>query len=200
MPTSDLMAGVTGRQTLSTSFQTPHTFRSPVPLISTNSFEALGPELVGFNGANFGNANTYPAASRVLAYQFEIAEPFLIRKVFWYNGGTATTDSADVGVYNEAGTVLIVSAGSTAISGANQIQEKDCTDTLLQAGRYWCAYVQGGTTATPYSTTMGVLDLRCSGCAQMAGSGSTLGATFTPAAIASAYMPSFGIANRTLAA
>ena len=33
------------------------------------------------------------------------------------------------------------------------LQEKDCTDTLFQPGRYWCAYVQGGTTATPWATT-----------------------------------------------
>jgi hypothetical protein len=200
MPTSDLLHGVINRQPHTTSFQSPHSFRPPVPIICTSSHEALGTELVGFNGANFGNANTYPAASRVLAWQFEISDDFLVRKVFWYNGGTATTDSCDVGVYNEAGTVLIVSGGSTAISGANVVQEKDCTDTLLQPGRYWCAFVQGGTTATTYSTTMGVLDLRCSGCAQMAGSGSTLGASFTPAAIASAFMPLFGIASRTLVA
>jgi hypothetical protein len=49
-------------------------------------------------------------------------------------------------------------------------------------------------------TATSVIDMRCIGVAQMAGSGSTLGSTFTPAAIAAANFPLMGIANRTVVA
>lgn len=174
----------------------PPSYRPNDVLIGPWSWCACGEELTGMAASNFAST-TYPAASRVIAYPFEIADYFLVRKVWWVNGTTATTDSADVGVYDEAGTTLIVSAGSTAIATANVVQEKDCTDTLLAPGRYWLAYVQGGTTATPMASPTAVALLRAMGCAQMAGSGSTLGSTFTPAAIASAVLPLFGIAGRT---
>lgn len=151
-----------------------------------------------FSGGNL-QSTTYPAASRVIAWMMQIAEPFVVRKLWAVNGTTATTDSRDVGVYNEDGTTLLVSAGSHAIATANVVQEADCTDTLLVPGRYWCAYVQGGTTATPmaFAAGAGVGVMRCYGGAQMAGSGSTLGASFTPAALASNVMPLCGIAGRT---
>ncbi len=174
----------------------PGSYRPPDVLIGPLSWAACGEELTGMAASNFVST-AYPASSRVIAYPFEIADYFLVQKVWWMNGTTATTDSADVGVYSESGTTLIVSGGSTGIATANVVQEKDCTDTLLQPGRYWCAYVQGGTTATPIASAAAIGLLRSMGCAQMAGSGSTLGATFTPAAIASAVLPLCGIAGRT---
>lgn len=142
-------------------------------------------------------SSTYPAANRALAFPFVIAHPFLVRKVFWLNGTTATTDSADVGVYTEAG-ALLVSGGGTAISGASGTQEVNVTDTLLRPGRYWCAYAQNGVTATPIMSATVAGLLRAVGCAQMA-TAYVLPATFTPAAVASANFPVFGIASRTLA-
>jgi hypothetical protein len=195
MPTSSIVPQtVTNRQPQSFSFQTPHSFRPSDVLISPLSWCALGTANVS-QGANIAST-AYPASSRVLAYPFEIADYLTVVKVWWLNGATATTDSCDVGVYTEAGTTLLVSGGSTAIAGANIIQEVDCTDTLLAPGRYWCAYVQGGTTATPHALPTTAANLRSMGCAQMAGSGSTLGATFTPAANASAFLNIFGISAR----
>lgn len=172
-------------------------YRASEPLIGPWSFQAAGVEAAGL--AQYATTSqTYPAASRVLAFMFVLADYYLVQKVWWVNGTTATTDSADVGVYNEAGTVLLVSGGSTAIATANVVQEIDCTDTLLKPGRYWCAYVQGGVTATPICANgIAVGTMRCLGFAQMAGSGSTLGATFTPAALVSNIFPMFGIASRT---
>lgn len=194
MPSSTFrhFAGGSGAPIQSIVF--PPSYRPDNVVIHPWSPQAIGDELNSGGMTSLFTASGYPAASRVIAYPFVIGEAYLVRKVFWLNGGTATTDSADVGVYDEAGTTLIVSAGSTAIAGANVVQEKDVTDTLIYPGRYWCAYVQGGTTATP--TAMGGVS-RATGVAQMAGSGSTLGATFTPAAMAANFIPFCGIAART---
>lgn len=164
-------------------------------VIATWSTNAVGQDLAAMV-ALFASS-TYPAANRALAFPFVIAHPFLVRKVFWLNGTTATTDSADVGVYTEAG-ALLVSGGGTAISGASGTQEVNVTDTLLRPGRYWCAYAQNGVTATPIMSATVAGLLRAVGCAQMA-TAYVLPATFTPAAVASANFPVFGIASRTLA-
>ncbi len=174
---------------------TPPSYRPADPLISPLSWCAIGDDLTGAGVTNLASG-AYPAASRVLAYPFELADYFLVRKVWAMNGTTATTDSRDIGVYDEAGTTKLVSGGSTLIATANVVQEIDCVDTLLQPGRYWCAYVQGGITATPMAFATPAALMRAAGCAQMAGAGSTLGATFTAAAVAGAVFPYFGISNR----
>jgi hypothetical protein len=104
-----------------------------------------------------------------------------------------------VGVYTEDGATLLVHGGSTAISGASLVQEVDVTDTLIVGpGRYWCAYVQSGTTATPSGILPTAILTRSMGVATMAGSGSTLGSTFTPAAAATGtVIVMCGIAART---
>jgi hypothetical protein len=145
--------------------------------------------------SNF-SSGTYPAANRATAAPFQIAAPFLVRKVFWFNGTTATTDSADVGVYAQTGE-LIVSGGGTAISGASQLQEVDVADTLLRPCRYWLAYVQNGVTATPVMSATAAAILRAMGVAQMA-SAYPLPSTLVPAALASAALPMMGVASRTL--
>jgi hypothetical protein len=169
-------------------------YRPDEPVISPASFGAIGVE-IGTSVA-LAISGTYPAANRALGYMFTLCDYYLVRKVWWVNGTTATTDSADVGVYNEAGTTLLVSGGSTAIATANVVQEKDVTDTLLAPGRYWCVYNQNGVTATPYSWSISANQQRAWGCAQFAGA-VPLGSTFTPAAVVGTIFPHFGIANRT---
>jgi hypothetical protein len=165
-------------------------------IIHTTSWCAIGEDFMGLQNGTPYASSTYPAASRAQAVPFEIAFPFLVRKVFWMNGTTATTDSIDVGVYTEAGTRL-VSGGGTAVSGANATQEVDVTDTLLHPGRYWLAYAQNGVTATPMAVVSGAALFRAAGGAQMA-SAYVLPTTFTPAGAASGVMPLCGIASRTL--
>jgi hypothetical protein len=159
-------------------------------VITTWSIQALGFQLP----QNY-SSQTYPAANRALACPIIIAETFTVRKVVWFNGVTATTDSVDVGVYTEDG-ALLVSGGGTAVSGQSASQEADVTDTVLKPGRYWMAYAQNGVTATPWMSNGAVSTLRIAGCAQMA-TAYPLPSTFTPAAIASANFPLFGIASRT---
>ncbi len=193
MPTSTLrFAGL--RQYGLQSLVQPASYRPNDVMIGTWSWCAAGPDIV--SQAVVIASQTYPGTNRAIGYMFCIADHFLVQKVWWVNGTTATTDAADVGVYNEAGTVLIVSGGSTNIATANVVQEKDCTDTLLQPGRYWCVYNQNGVTATPMCAPIAVVNSRPMGFAQFAGA-VPLGASFTPAAIAGTTFPLFGIARRT---
>lgn len=166
-------------------------------MIASWSPECLGWELGGMT-TSFATG-TYTTASTAIAIPLVITHPFVVRKVFWHNGTTATTDSADVGVYTEAGARL-VSGGGTAISGAASVQEVDVTDTALKPGRYWLAYVQNGTTATPVRCAFGSAAVaRMIGSAGMA-SAYPLPSTFTFAAATILTLPMFGIASRTLVA
>lgn len=168
-------------------------------MITSWSWCCIGEDMLALSGSTLtAVSSNYPGASRALAAPFEIAHPFLVVKAFWFNGGTATTDSADVGVYTEAG-ALKVSGGGTAISGANALQEVDVTDTLLPPGRYWLTYVQNGVTATLIMAPVAAVTMRVAGCAQMA-SAYPLPSTFTAAAITNVNFPLFGIASRTLVA
>jgi hypothetical protein len=164
-------------------------------IIAPTSLCAVGVDLVAAASGNFVSA-TYPATNRALGFMFCLGDYFLVRKVWWSNGTTATTDNADVAVYTEDGATRLVAAGATLIATANVLQEVDVTDTLLAPGRYWCVYNQNGVTATPIMSPAVAATLRAIGCAQFAGA-VPLGTAFTPAAVAAANFPYFGIASRT---
>ena len=193
MPSSVIRHGL-GR-VASVAFPTsPASYMPDPPLISPYSFGAafeLGTTVIGALASS-----TYPATNRAFGYMFTLGDYYLVRKVWWVNGTTATTDSADVAVYTEDGATRLVAAGSTAIATANVVQEVDVTDTLLAPGRYWCVYNQNGVTATPVCCQVVIAQARFCGWAQFAGA-VPLGTTFTPAAIAANLVPYFGIANRT---
>lgn len=176
-------------------FDAPPSYRPNDPLIHPLSFCVAGQEMAGIGGANMASM-TYPASNRAHGFMFCLADSFLVQKVWWMNGTTASTNNADVAVYSEDGATRIVQGGSTLIAGANLVQEVDCTDTLLSPGRYWAVYNQNGTTATPMGFIPAIVLLRSLGFAQFAGA-VALGTTFTPAALASAAFPYFGIAART---
>ncbi len=195
MPSSILrhLGGQVGTPIAQPAFQP--SYRPDDVLIHPLSHCASGEDLTTL-GTTALASSTYPATNRALGFMFCLADYFLVQKVWWLNGTTATTDNADVGVYTEAGTTLLVSGGSTAIATANVVQEINVTDTLLAPGRYWCVYNQNGVTATPWCSAHAVQLARCMGHAQFAGA-VPLGSTFTPAALASGVFPVFGIAART---
>jgi hypothetical protein len=165
-------------------------------VITPMSYCCLGYDLAGMVAANFVST-TYPTTNLCIAVPFEIAGSFLVRKVFWFNGTTAGTNSVDVGVYEESGK-LIVSGGGTLSSGASATQEVDVADTQLKAGRYWLAYSQNGTTATPMMSTNAAGLTRAMGVAQMA-TAYPLPATFVPAVHVNGNIPLMGISSRVLA-
>lgn len=190
-------------------------FNKPAGLLPLQALANLGveyprpnPHIIATHTPHCAGNNSYtlsmasgvgPGTNVAVAMPFVIAHPFLVRKVFWMNGSTATTDSADVGVYDESFN-LKVSGGGTGITGASATQEVDVTDTLLQPGRYYLAYAQNGTTATPFGASPSLAHLRTFGAAQMS-SAYPLPSTFTPAAVTSLNIRLIlcGIASRTLA-
>lgn len=174
----------------------PEIARHNPHIITPMSYNSIGADLVSLGAIGAWASGSIPTANLAIAVPFQIAAPFLIRKVLWLNGTTASTDSADVGVYTEDGR-LVISGGGTAIAGANTIQGVDVTDTLIPPGRYWLAYVQNGTTATPNQAIPAVGLVRSMGCAQMA-SAYPLPSTFVPAACANPIIPMMVAASRTL--
>jgi len=175
----------------------PPSYRPDAVLVGTWSWQALADDITGISNTGPGAA-AWPIANLAIAYPFELTDYFPCRKVWWVNGATVGTDSADVGVFTEAGARL-VSGGGTLIAGASIVQEVDVTDTLLTPGRYWCAMSVSGTTATPQRWQPSVGQARAMGVAQMA-TAYPLPSTFTPAALASTAVPLCGIASRTLVA
>lgn len=197
MPTSSIVRGlgrVSPRQ-----YRFPASYRPHAPLIGPFSPEADG------SSHSLGSSLTFvawPAANRRIGYMFCLAEPYLVRKVWWWNGTVGGSNTLDVGVFTEDGNTLLVSGGPvTAAGAAPSIQEVDCTDTLLPAGRHWCVAVCNGSTTQVGVCGVSALGLtRCTGYAQHAASGATLSTSgaFVPAAMGSANtLFVFGIANRT---
>lgn len=167
-------------------------------IIASASAHCLGGNIWHNSTLGQFTASTWPGAPMSHAWPFVISHPFLVRKVFWVNGTNATTDSADVGVYDAALT-LLVAGGGTAIASANVVQEVDVTDTLLKPGRYFMAYTQNGTTATVVSHALTSANARAMGLFQQTASAYPLPNPFVSAVLGSIQLPVFGIASRTLA-
>ena len=79
------------------------------------------------------------AANRPAAFPFVLNEGMTVYKLGWLNGSSAAAN-VDIGIYDSAWNRK-VSAGSTAQSGGNQIQEVDVADTYLPRGSYYVAMV-----------------------------------------------------------
>lgn len=77
--------------------------------------------------------------------------PTVIKRFYWANGATASTNTVQVGIYYDDLTSLLLGTATTS-SGANALQFDNVTDTAIAAGRYWMAIVLNGTTATLFRT------------------------------------------------
>ena len=125
------------------------------------------------------------AANRAQYTWFFIATEVTVYKIAWENGATIN-GNVDVGIYNEAGTLLI-SSGSTAQSGASVVQVVDITDTVLPPGGYFMGIVSDSASATFRSCTLATEWLRLSG-AQWEASAFPLPSTATMSTIASSVL------------
>lgn len=76
---------------------------------------------------------------------FGLAQPFLVKEVWWYNGSGAG-NNIDVGVYDTAGNRLF-SLGTTAQGSASAVvTSTTLTDYTLGPGDYYMAFACDGTT------------------------------------------------------
>jgi hypothetical protein len=148
------------------------------------------------NAAAFGAAAsaTWPAANIGIFVPFVVNEPTTFTKLFWVNG-TAAGDNWDVGLFDEAGT-LLVSAGTTVGVGNSTLQAVDVTDTTLDRGRWYMGICHSTTTANRgFGVVPAAGILQGLGCLQDAACAPPLATNANPATyavMAQAFLPFFG--------
>lgn len=129
-------------------------------------------------------------ANRAYLIPFHLEEPITITKLFCANGATAS-GNVDVGIYSSDFT-KIISSGSTAQAGTNDLQVFDVTDTTIGPGDFYLAVALDNGTGTVFTQNLTVAIGRRSGLLQMA-SAFPLPATITPATISAGTCPLVGL-------
>lgn len=167
------------------------------PVIHTWSRCSLGPLMRAVGFTFTGPATTpWPTANKAIFYPFHVNRPFLVKKLFCYNGTTAA-GNLDVGIYDRFGNRM-VSSGSTAQAGTSVLQVFDVTDTWLQPGDYYFALAMDGTTGTIFRNAMTSTSLsKTAGMLEMA-SAFPLPATATFATTTELPMAYMGAVKRTV--
>ena len=103
-------------------------------------------ELQGYGAGQATNA-AYPAANLLIAVPLYIRAPFLAQQIAWHNGTVTGSTSMECSVYNEAGTVKLITSGVVTQSGNGIPQAVTLTGGLyIPRGRYWIALVAGNNT------------------------------------------------------
>lgn len=119
-------------------------------VITTFGYEAAGAQWgQGTWGTGFN-----PVANQAYYLPFVVARPFTVYRMAWISGSSA--GNVDAGVYSFSGSRL-VSTGSTAMAGANAIQQVDVTDTDLVPSRYYLAIAFSSASASPLGNSPGGL-------------------------------------------
>lgn len=139
------------------------------------------------------NTLTWPTANKAIYMPFAIPFSFPVRRVFWHNA-TTTSTNFDFGIYSYSGTKLY-STGSTAASGSNVLQFVSPTAFVLSPGRYFMALACSSITASRGGTGLTGLTaprLRLAGIMEEA-SALPLPATMTPVANTFTVYPLCGI-------
>lgn len=108
---------------------------------------------------------TAAGQNALLFIPLNLTAPFTIAQFFWMNGTTASAGNTLMGVYNEAGTSVLVNTALTANGATGSLQTVDITDfTLSGPARYWIALgtdsathqYQRLTCTAPYADYLGV--------------------------------------------
>lgn len=165
-----------------------------LPVLSTLSPESVGTEA----GFVFGNVTPASAAwgttNDAMYCPIALHAPFLVRKVWWVNGGTAS-GNVDVGVYSMGG-ARILSCGSTAQAGTTAIQSAapSAGSVLLTPGAYYLAIALSSATGTIIQIANAARYMAANGCAQQA-TALPLPDPATPATVTRTNLPVFGIAD-----
>jgi len=164
------------------------------PTISVQSPWACGANTLGLPTNALGGA-AWPTNNLGIFVPFNLPCPFVVRAAFCHNSTTAS-GNLDIGVFSQDG-ALLVSKGSTAMSGTSTLQILTLTETLLQPGAYYMAMSSSTTVAIfnrwAYSATSGQRHL---GILQ-ASSQLPLATNPTLATPSNDYVPHFGIASVT---
>lgn len=139
---------------------------------------------------------TWPSANTAIFVPFTNPRPELVKKL-WSGNGSAVSGNIDVGIYDASGNRL-VSSGSTAQAGTNDLQEFDVTDTVIPGpATLYLACALDNTTGQLFRNGQGSVLMRMYGLVQQT-SAFPLPTTATFATIAQAYCPDVGASLRTL--
>jgi hypothetical protein len=115
-----------------------------IEVINPISEHALGSRAAR-SAAITGTGSITWVANLAVFIPFGVAQPFLVREVFWQNGSAAGSN-IDVGLYDTAGNRL-ASLGSTAQGTASAVVTSAAfTDYTLAPGDYYLAFAAVGTT------------------------------------------------------
>lgn len=123
------------------------------------------------------SAAAYPTADLAIYIPMRIKERITVLRLFAAIG--TASGNIDVGIYSAAG-VLLVSSGSTAMSGSNTEQVFDVTDTVIQPGINYFAVTIDNTTATLVRDNDAAPNMAANGVlSEQLGTGAALPATAT---------------------
>ena len=117
--------------------------------VSATSRYGCGPELRVAMSTGSPAAFTW-TANQAIYIPVAIPWPYLVKRVWWYNGSTVTSSNADMGIYTPGGT-KIYSQGSTAMSGTSAVQYANVsTPFVLDAGMYFFAWACNNSTSRAF--------------------------------------------------
>lgn len=172
----------------------PPLTRPPELVVSPFSYQSLGLPLMMVAAGGSSTAAALPAANVVMFVPFYVPEAITITKLWWMVGAAA--GNIDCGIYDESAN-LIVSTGSTAVSGTNAQQTVDVSDTTIGRGRYYMAIVGDTvTTLTLYRGNPLAGIAQAFGLLEQASVTLPLSTNASPATFAKytrAYVPHFGL-------
>lgn len=176
-------------------YQPPALYGGAPAVISPWSPCSIGTPLFAMAQASASGATV--AANMVMFVPFWIPRPATITKLWWANG-SGVAGNVDVGVYQPDGT-LVISAGTTAQSGASAIQSVNVTDTAIARGLYYMALVGSTVTTQTFQRAAPAAALcQAFGILQqdISGTGLPLATNASPATFAkctTAWVPLFGV-------
>lgn len=173
------------------SWTPPGIFNPSVGVITPWSPESIGAALMSTGTTGAPAVAGWPSANRAIYIPFELASAVTVTAGIYYSN--SATGNYDIGVYKADGT-KVVTKGSTALATGWQVA--DVTDTLVQPGRYYMAFVLSSTQSF-YSVAPAVAIGASMGAKQQS-SALPLPSIATFADLASAYIPAFGLQLSTV--
>lgn len=139
----------------------------PFPTLHSFSPESVGPKHDAQGQRMTGLVSvTWVTANMAVFVPFALEVPITAKQMFLLNGATAS-GNVDVGIYTADG-IRLVSIGSTAQAGINDLQAFNITDTILGPGRYYFAVAMDGTAGTILGASASATLARAMGYQQMA--------------------------------
>lgn len=180
------------------------TYRPPVldwEHVSIGTQHSFPFELQGL-GAGSATAVAWPVSNLAIYVPLYLKRGITVQQIWWLNGTVTASTSMECAVYNEAGTVKLVTSGVVTQAGNGAPQAVTINGGIyLPRGRYWIALIAGNNTTqfNRFTGAAALINLQ----KFLGTSEQTLGATSLPAAItfgtaAQAYIPVMGLSGLSL--